>query len=94
MVGESPRPRNSDHLLDAVLLAVLGLYETIELMEKKDGDEFWVNDRYFTVKIGEKIFDISLDHLIMDFGYQYPWFEFQILVRKKEILSEVDWIFE
>lgn len=84
MEGESPIPDLGDVLLNAMLLSVLGLYETIELMKKEDDDKYWIDDSHFNVVIiGGTHFKQSLALLKEQFVYQFTWFKFQIRMRKK-----------
>lgn len=83
MEGESPRLSHDRVLLNAVLLSILGLYETIELMKKEDDDEYWVADHSFNVRVHGSTFSLSMYLLRKEFDYQFRWFSFQIRVRKK-----------
>lgn len=80
MDGESPIPSGEGILLDAMLLAMLGLYETIELMEKENGDLYWVENAQFCVAVAGLAFTTPIEYLREDFDYQ-----FSVIQLKKNI---------
>ncbi len=63
------------NLQNVLGLALLGLYETIEIIEVSNGDKYWIKDGYMYIKLDEIRFALSLNALQNDFIHQYDIIE-------------------